>query len=362
MAATPAAAEDASITSLDGWEIQAGSYAWLPWGEGNVTARGVKADVYATPGDFLDAMKMTASFQALAKRDKLSLYGDAFYVDLGYDGDVLKQSNPIGNLTVKAQGRGGLDLRFSVYDVGARYQMFDVTTGYGDTSFSLGGGARFVNEKFNMHLGVDVTATRNLTQRVDQMENRIGRIQNRSERVAALAQLNALRQAVLDQRVINAQSARILKRRAARLENRLNKVTRRGQAIAAIEAVEDFRTALLEERVELANRDFNGDIAVVRSSDTYWADPVISGQFDHDFGNGQSLTLMGDLGGFNANDDFSWQVFVSYQKETTLLGFDTTAIIGYRALGLLYDKTTGTGTTGLDLVLHGPVAELAFRW
>ena len=93
-----------------------------------------------------------------------------------------------------------------------------------------------------------------------------------------------------------------------------------------------------------------------------WVDPLIAMRTIHAFGDGQSFTAMGDVGGFDAGSDFSWQAIVTYDWDGTFLGFDTTTSVGYKALGLQFEEQTSKGARGIDVVLHGPIAELAFRW
>jgi len=71
---------------------------------------------------------------------------------------------------------------------------------------------------------------------------------------------------------------------------------------------------------------------------------------------------MGDFGGFNVDDGLSWQALLTYDYEGSLFGFQTTTSIGYKALGLNFQESTSHGTHGINVVLHGPMAELAFRW
>ena len=56
------------------------------------------------------------------------------------------------------------------------------------------------------------------------------------------------------------------------------------------------------------------------------------------------------------------QAVLTYDYEGTLFGFQTTTSIGYKALGLNFEESTSHGTRGGNVVLHGPIAELAFRW
>lgn len=132
--------------------------------------------------------------------------------------------------------------------------------------------------------------------------------------------------------------------------------------ISALNALDKFRLALLQDALNLNGKDISGNFAFVNSGEMDWVDPVVAVRMTHAFGNGRSVTAMGDVGGFNTDSDFSWQVLLTYDMDGKFLGFDTTTSIGYKALGLLFEEGTSNGTRGVDVVLHGPVAELKFRW
>ncbi|MFD0986950.1 hypothetical protein [Methyloligella solikamskensis] len=355
-------AESATIEGAQGWEYEIGSYAWALWVQGDVTANDLKADLYITPVDLIDAAKfgLTTTFEA--RKDRFTFYGDILYADFGFDGDVVRDIDLPYDVTVRADAAASLDYRLGIYQGGALYELYDLPSAYGDTSISVGAGARWVRQEAQIGLSFDISARSNLANRLDRIETTINRIENRQERTQALAQLNALRDKLLDRRISRA-SSEDAQRRASRLEKRLNRVDRRGQALAAIEAVQDFRLALLQRQLVLANGGgANGNYAFATTDVMQWVDPVIATRVTHEFKEGEAVTFMGDIGGFNADRNLSWQVQLTYDREGTLFGFDTTSSFGYRALGLLYDDTDFGGSRGVDVVLHGPIAEIAFRW
>ena len=83
---------------------------------------------------------------------------------------------------------------------------------------------------------------------------------------------------------------------------------------------------------------------------------------NHAFGNGQSVSAMGDIGGFNFGSDLTWQVVLTYDREGAFFGYDTTTSVGYKALSLLYEESTNKGKQGVNVILHGPIAELTVHW
>jgi len=368
--AFPLAAQAASDTGRpplaeapSAWAFDGGLYAWALWVQGDATTRGLTFDIYADPVDLIEALDgpiIMANFEA--KRDRFALYADVVYAKFHNNADFLSETKPIPALTLKGNGRIGADLEFGVYQADGFYEVARFTGAQGNkTTFEFGGGARYVREELNVTAAIDLGVSVNLNKQLNRLENRIKRIQNREDRVQSLAQLNALRKELVDKRVIRA-GDKGLNRRVSRLERRLKKVDNRGEAIAAINQLEKFRLDLLNARIGLDSRDFTKDLAFADSGVVEWVDPVIAMRMTHAFGDGQSFTAMGDIGGFNADSDLSWQVLLTYDYEGTFLGYETTTSLGYKALGLHYEESTSKGRRGIDAILHGPIAELSFRW
>ena len=344
------------------WTFDGGLYAWALWVQGNATARGLNFDVYADPIDLIDALDgpiIMANFEAA--RGPFALYADVVYAKFALDDNFASEAQPIPALKLKGNGRFGSDYTFGVYEADAFYQVANFAGANGNTKLELGGGARVVQQDLSITAGIDVSAQLRLGRFLSTLENRIKHIQNQQQRLAALAQFNALRKDLVGKRIVRA-GDKGLKRRVARLENRLEKVGNRGQAVAALQALDKFRLALLRDALNLDNKDISGNFAFVNSGEMDWVDPVIALRAKHDFGNGRSITAMGDVGGFDTASDFSWQVLLTYDIDGKFLGFDTTTSIGYKALGLLFEEGSSHGDRGVDVVLHGPVAELTFRW
>ncbi len=356
------------MASSSGWSFDGGPYGWAIWMQGDMTARDRKFDVYADPVDLIDALDgpiIMANFEA--RKGRFSLYADVFYADVfyadqGLDSDFAAEAEPIPALQLRDDGRIGSELDFAVYQADAFYQVADfVGPGGGKTTFELGGGARYVDFELDVRAKIDLSARLQLTKAIDRIERRIRRIENEEDRLESLAQLNAVRASVLDKRIVRA-GDKGREKQVRRLERRLGKVDERGRAIAALEAIDALRLGLLRAELNLADSEFNDSFATVSSGNMNFVDPVIAMRINHDLGNGQSITAMGDFGGFNINDGLSWQAVLTYDREGTLFGFETTTSVGYRALWLQYEEETSKGTRGLDIVLHGPIAELAFRW
>jgi hypothetical protein len=105
--------------------------------------------------------------------------------------------------------------------------------------------------------------------------------------------------------------------------------------------------------------EVRGDRVVGRSGAIDWIDPVVGLRMRHQFSPGRELQLRGDVGGFGVGSDFSWQLFGGYGFA---LGESWSGVIGYRALSVDYSEEGPNGTRGIDLLQHGPVFGVNFRW
>ena len=104
----------------------------------------------------------------------------------------------------------------------------------------------------------------------------------------------------------------------------------------------------------------SGSLAVARSGTLDWVDPFVGFRVRHELAPGSELQFLGDIGGFGVGSDLTWQLFAGYG-----FGFwqsNLHGIIGYRALAVDYSQDNGTKENNLDLILHGPVVGLSFRW
>ena len=103
-------------------------------------------------------------------------------------------------------------------------------------------------------------------------------------------------------------------------------------------------------------------VAIARANDLEWVDPVVGARVRHQIAPGKELRLDGDIGGFGAGSEFSWQAVAVYSFHTKCLGMPLHADIGYRALYVDYSEDGRFGKQGLDLVQHGPVMGVTFNW
>ncbi len=104
----------------------------------------------------------------------------------------------------------------------------------------------------------------------------------------------------------------------------------------------------------------SGSLAVARSGTLEWVDPFVGLRLRHQLAPGRELQFLGDIGGFGVGSDFTWQLFGGYGFD--FWQSDLHGVIGYRALAVDYSQDSGTNKNNLDLILHGPVVGLSFRW
>jgi len=123
-------------------------------------------------------------------------------------------------------------------------------------------------------------------------------------------------------------------------------------------------TGTLEVDLERLGLSFSRSrqVAVAKANDLEWVDPVVGARVRHQFASGSDFNLEGDVGGFGAGSDFSWQVVGTYGFDTSLCGTPFHAVLGYRALAVDYSENGKFGKNGIDFVQHGPIMGVTFRW
>ncbi len=106
----------------------------------------------------------------------------------------------------------------------------------------------------------------------------------------------------------------------------------------------------------------SGSRAVARSGTIEWVDPFVGLRVRHELSPGHELQFLGDVGGFGAGSDLTWQLFAGYAFDFTVAHAMLHGVLGYRALAVDYSEGSGLNQNNIDLILHGPVAGLSFRW
>jgi opacity protein-like surface antigen len=112
---------------------------------------------------------------------------------------------------------------------------------------------------------------------------------------------------------------------------------------------------------QLLGLDQVGAMALAKSGDLQWIDPVVGGRLRHEFAPGEQFQLRGDIGGFGAGSKFSWEVYGGYSHDFDFYGLKLTSALGYRALSVDYSQTINGRPNGINAILHGPVMSLGMR-
>ena len=106
----------------------------------------------------------------------------------------------------------------------------------------------------------------------------------------------------------------------------------------------------------------SGSRAVARSGTLEWVDPFVGFRVRHELAPGKELEFLGDIGGFGVGSDLTWQLFGGYSFDFSLFQTTLHGLVGYRALAVDYSQDSHGFNNNLDLIMHGPVAGLSFRW
>jgi hypothetical protein len=104
-------------------------------------------------------------------------------------------------------------------------------------------------------------------------------------------------------------------------------------------------------------------IAVARSDVVQWVDPVIGLRMRHQFTPRQEVMVRGDIGGFGiSGSQFAWQAVATYGYSWKYTGYDVTALVGFRAIGVNYTQGSGVDALAINEILYGPIIGVRFRF
>lgn len=107
----------------------------------------------------------------------------------------------------------------------------------------------------------------------------------------------------------------------------------------------------------------SGSRVLARSGSVDWIDPFVGMRMRYAIAPGQSVLLRGDIGGFGAGSDFTWQAIATYDWQMCLSdGYTLDAYLGYRALSVDYTEGAGSTRYEFDVIQHGPVMGLTVRF
>lgn len=115
--------------------------------------------------------------------------------------------------------------------------------------------------------------------------------------------------------------------------------------------------------VQVGDLEVAGSRAFARSGSVDWLDPVVGARLRYTVAPGHELLVRGDIGGFGAGSDFSWQAIGAYGFELgTYQGITFSGVIGYRALYVDYVQGEGRQRYEFDMLQHGPILGVSARF
>ncbi len=108
---------------------------------------------------------------------------------------------------------------------------------------------------------------------------------------------------------------------------------------------------------------FSGNRAIARSGAVDWVDPFIGARLRHQLAPGEEIVLRGDIGGFGAGSDFTWQAIATYNWHLCdFAGMPIEGYAGYRALSVDYQQGSGLKEYEFNVIQHGPVVGMTSRF
>lgn len=107
----------------------------------------------------------------------------------------------------------------------------------------------------------------------------------------------------------------------------------------------------------------SGGRAFARSGDVTWFDPLIGLRLRQRFSPQADMVLRGDVGGFGVGSKFSWQAmgYLNWDFARTERVV-WSAMVGYRALYVDFEKGAGNTLYEYDMLTHGPMMGVTARF
>jgi hypothetical protein len=242
-----------------------------------------------------------------ARKGPFALFTDFVWADLSFDAHASRNfdrrvsGNPFTrfpnlNITVDAnldsRARAELEYQSTIVQSGAAYELAKWANTDSRTAFDLLGGARYWNQEVDLSVRLTGDLTINATAK------------------AKFVPFDVFERFLRNQGLeLRPATAKLFKRIAER---------RGGLDPQTVERIFRFEVSRA--------------LAAADSGDLEWVDPFLGGRIRHEFGNDKTLSLEGDIGGFGAGSDFSWQVVGTYGFDVNCFGTPFHTVIGYRAL------------------------------
>jgi len=107
----------------------------------------------------------------------------------------------------------------------------------------------------------------------------------------------------------------------------------------------------------------SGSRALAKSGGIDWVDPFVGARVQHQLALGQEIELRGDVGGFGAGSQFSWQAIATYNRPLGMVhGIPVDGYLGFRALSADFTQGSGRSRFEWDNVIYGPVIGATMRF
>jgi hypothetical protein len=119
-----------------------------------------------------------------------------------------------------------------------------------------------------------------------------------------------------------------------------------------LDALAGVRVWIVENEIELEPGLLPG---VKVAQEKTWADPIIGLRAGLPLADTVSLTAYGDVGGFGAGSDLTWQGLATFNWRFSP---HWALRAGYRALGVNFER----GGFELDVIQHGPILGISYRF
>jgi hypothetical protein len=103
--------------------------------------------------------------------------------------------------------------------------------------------------------------------------------------------------------------------------------------------------------------------AIAKSGGIDWVDPFVGARVQHQLAPGQQIEIRGDVGGFGAGSQFSWQAIATYNSPLCIVrGIPVDGYVGFRALSADFTQGSGRSRFEWDNVIYGPVIGATMRF
>lgn len=107
----------------------------------------------------------------------------------------------------------------------------------------------------------------------------------------------------------------------------------------------------------------SGNRAIASSGSVDWVDPFIGARVRQQLAPGQEIVLRGDVGGFGAGSQFTWEAIATYNWLLCVThGIPVDGYVGLRALSADFSQGSGTSKFEFDNVIYGPVIGATMRF